>query len=333
MSQEPPSSESTGSLAPGQRVGGGRYELKQFLGKGGMGEVWLAWDSRLEENAALKFLPPDIRNDPAALEDMRRETRKSHQLSHPNIIRIHDLFEADDETPFISMEYVDGPSLAKHKAAQPQRCFTWEAVQPLVRQLCEALEYAHARGVIHRDLKPGNIMLDAGGCLKLADFGIAASLSDLPSRRTGGYGVSGTPAYMSPQQLDGKAPQPADDIYSLGATLYELLTSKPPFHSGDIAHQTRQLAPDSLENRLAELGVSNVVPPEVSSVVAACLAKTPGQRPPSARAVAERIGLELAPAARVEGSLGKQVALMAAMAVLACAVAGAWYSRRPPPDA
>jgi sugar lactone lactonase YvrE len=178
---------------------------------------------------------------------------------------------------------------------------SWDYLRPLVAQLCAALEYAHGEKVIHRDLKPANLMVDSRGRLKLADFGIAAVASDSMSRISMRHSTSGTLPYMSPQQLTGKRPQPADDIYALGATLYELLTGKPPFHTGDITHQVLHQAPELMEERLAALEMQNDIPQDVSALVTACLGKEPGQRPESARAVAEWIGLELEVKPSAEG--------------------------------
>ncbi|MBI5775466.1 MAG: DUF1080 domain-containing protein [Verrucomicrobia bacterium] len=282
------------SLAAGQTVGGGRYRLKSPLGRGGMGVVWLVEDLSLGEGVALKFLLPEISHDAVALDELRREVRKSRKLTHPNIIRIHDFHEPPGETPFISMEYVSGENLNALRLKQPDRVFTWEFLAPLVRQLCDALDYAHGEKVIHRDLKPANMMLDGKGRLKLADFGIAALVSDSSSSRIAvSSPTSGTVTHMSPQQLDGGVPCAADDVYALGATLYELLTSRPPFYSGDIAHQVRTLPAKPLNEQLAENFVVNPIPPAVGAMVLACLAKDPAQRPASARTVAGRVGLAL----------------------------------------
>jgi streptogramin lyase len=284
--------EST-SLQPGQRFGNGRFVLVRFLGRGGMGEVWLAQDERLHEQVALKFLPSEIRGDPVALDDLRRETARSHKLTHPNIVRIHDLHEDPDGTAFIVMEYVDGPTLAALRLEQPNRVCEWNFLRPLLEQLCAALDYAHREKVIHRDLKPANMMVDGKGRLKLADFGIAAVASDSMSRVFAKHSTSGTLLYMSPQQLAGRRPQATDDIYALGATLYELLTGKPPFYTGDITHQVLHEPPEPMEERLAALEIQNEIPPDAAALIMACLGKEPGQRPQSALAVAEWIGLEV----------------------------------------
>src|SRR5215218_6776190 len=124
------------SLAEGFLVGGGRFTLRRMLGRGGMGVVWLARDEQLHEDVALKFLPPEIRHDAVALDDLRRETARSRRLTHPNIIRIHDFYKAEHEA-FISMEFVDGPNLADLHVAQKDRVFTWDYLVPIVQQLCE----------------------------------------------------------------------------------------------------------------------------------------------------------------------------------------------------
>lgn len=278
------------ALATGSRVGGGRFTLLRLLGQGGMGVVWLARDEHLREEVALKFLPPEIRHDAVALDDLRRETSRSRKLTHSQIIRIHDLYKVEQEA-FISMEYVDGSNLSELRLEKPDRVLSWKFLEPLVKQLCEALDYAHKENIVHRDLKPANMMLDRRGRLKLADFGVAAIVSDSVSRVSmGRHLLSGTASYMSPQQLDGQLPQVTDDIYSLGSTLYELLTSRAPFFTGDIAHQVRTLAPQSIEKRLSQLRINNPVPPAVSAMIMACLSKDPQQRPQSARVVSERIG-------------------------------------------
>jgi serine/threonine protein kinase len=289
-------------LQPGQKIGLARFTLVRQLGQGGMGVVWLAQDEKLGESVALKFLPPEVRADPVALDDLRRETLRSRKLSHPHIVRIHDFHDAEGEAPFISMEYVDGSNLVGLRMQQPERVLTWELLRPLVKQLCAALDYAHSEGVIHRDLKPANVMLDRKGRLKLADFGIAAVVSESVSR-VSVQKTSGTLAYMSPQQLVGKRPTVADDIYALGATLYELLTSKPPFYTGDLTHQILHVANERPEERLVALGIANPIPADVAALIMACLAKEPGQRPQSARAVAACVGLELdsQPVAEKEG--------------------------------
>ena len=185
------------------------YRIVEKLGGGGMGVVYKAEDNRLHRFVALKFLPPEVAADEIALNDLRRETIESQRLSHPHIMRIHDLYESPGEPAFISMEYVDGPNVRNLLGKQAQHLFSWDFLRPLIVQLCSALEYAHSEKVIHRDLKPSNLMLDAKGRLKLADFGIAATMSDSMSRvsqHTKDKDTSGTLNYMSPQQMRGDSP-------------------------------------------------------------------------------------------------------------------------------
>jgi hypothetical protein len=278
-------------FAPGENLFG-RYTLKAILGRGGMGIVWRAFDEHLERDVALKFLPELIVLDHAALDELKRETKRNLELTHHNIVRIYD-FAHEDQTACISMEYVDGATLSALRVEREAKVFKVAELQPLVAQFCHALEYAHARArIVHRDLKPANLMVNASEQLKITDFGIARSLSDsvsMLSRKA----TSGTLLYMSPQQLDGERPSSLDDIYAFGATLYELLTSKPPFYSGAIETQVREKTPLPLAARRRELNIGNddAVPDDWEQTIAACLAKDPAQRPQSAAELAARLGL------------------------------------------
>ena len=258
----------------------GRYKLKKILGRGGMGVVWLAHDEDLERDIALKFLPEVVAADAQAIRDLKRETRRSLELTYPHIIRIYD-FVKDATNAAISMEFVEGKTLATLRVEQPDGHFETKDVEEWVGQMCDALAYAHRSAqVVHRDLKPANLMIDARGELKVADFGIAASVSDSVSRVSVQAGSSGTPVYMSPQQMMGEMPAVADDIYAFGATVYELLTGRPPFYSGNVMMQVMNKVPPSMTRRRQELSVSGVTIPENwETTVAACLAKEPGDRP------------------------------------------------------
>jgi hypothetical protein len=280
-------------FAPGERLFG-RYTLKSILGRGGMGIVWRAFDEHLERDVALKFLPELIVLDHAALDELKRETKRNLELTHHNIVRIYD-FAHEDQTACISMEYVDGATLSALRVEREAKIFKVAELQPLVAQFCHALDYAHTKArIVHRDLKPANLMVNADEQLKITDFGIARSLSDSVSMLSL-RSTSGTLLYMSPQQLDGDRPSSLDDIYSFGATLFELLTSKPPFFSGAIETQIREKPVPSVTTRRHELNIANedLVPAEWEKTIAQCLAKDPAQRPQSARELA--IGLGLAP--------------------------------------
>ena len=278
-------------FATGQKVFG-RYMLKKILGRGGMGVVWLARDEKLEREIALKFLPEVVALDARAVLDLKRETRRALELTHPHIVRIHDFID-DNQTAAIAMEYVAGDSLAKLALDQPNHVFAPGRLQEWMRQLCSALDYAHNKAqIVHRDLKPANLMVDARGDLKIADFGIAASVSDSVSRVSVRAGSSGTPVYMSPQQMMGDKPAVTDDIYALGATLYDLLSGKPPFHSGNILAQVQGKEAQRLNARRAEFGFGGEpVPAEWEQTIAACLAKEARDRPQSVREFVQRLGL------------------------------------------
>jgi serine/threonine protein kinase/Tfp pilus assembly protein PilF len=310
--------------AAGGQMVFGRYTLVKVLGRGGMGIVWLAHDEELERDVALKFLPDLMIQDRALLDQLKRETKRSLELTHPHIVRIHD-FVHDERSGCISMEYVDGETLSNLRAEKEQKVFEPSEIAEWIGQLCDALDYAHNRAkIIHRDLKPTNLMVNQRGDLKITDFGIARSLADSATRLTSEQGRSGTLVYMSPQQLNGERGTHLDDIYSLGATVYELLTSKPPFYSGNIDRQICERVAPSLTERRKELDVE---PASVSKLwedaVAACLVKDPSQRPQSAAEVAQRLQLASSQARtrRAPGKSSNRKALLiggvAALAVLA----------------
>lgn len=286
--------------AAGQRVFG-RYVLVRILGRGGMGVVWAAHDATLGEDVALKFLPDAVRWDPAAFEDLKAETRRARQLTHPNIVRIHDFVE-DGGAAAISMELVSGKTLSELRLEKANKVLEPADIAPWLPQLCAALDYAHLQAhVVHRDLKPSNLMLTDSGVLKLADFGVARSLADSLTRAS--MMSAGTLVFMSPQQAMGEEPTPADDIYALGATLYELLAGKPPFHTGDVRLQLFQRKPDSLAMRRRAAGAGRI-PASWEKTVAACLAKRPEERPLGAGDVAVRVAAVKPRAGNIFGSLG-----------------------------
>jgi serine/threonine protein kinase len=269
-----------------------RYELLRTLGRGGFGVVWHGKDRELDIDVALKFLADHIAASPDSVDDLKRETRYSLRLTHPHIVRIYNFIQ-EGSLVGISMEYVSGGTLPQLRASRHQRSLPVRDIAPLIAQLCDALEYAHTKPrIVHRDLKPGNLMLDARGELKIADFGISRSISDSHTRLTSQGDTSGTLAYMSPQQMMGEPPKPTDDIYSLGATIYDLLTGKPPFHTGDIVRQALNVLPPRMDVRRRDLEIDGEpIPEEWEEVVAACLAKEAIDRPSSAALVAERLGL------------------------------------------
>ncbi len=220
-------------LAPGDVVAG-RYEVLGALGAGGMGVVYAARDRELNEVIALKVLrapPPSGTEDPAALDRFRRELRITRRLSHPNVVRTHDIGAAGDRGGrFITMEYVDGWSLAQlleHRGTLPV-----PVVFVLGKQLCRALAAVHSHGVIHRDIKPQNVLIGREGDVKLTDFGIA-QLEHPAAREHAGRGADGTLPYMAPEQILGEALDARTDLYATAAVLYECLTGRPPYLGRD----------------------------------------------------------------------------------------------------
>jgi hypothetical protein len=271
-----------------------RYQIQQRIGRGGMGVVYLGIDTKTQDKVAVKFIPDAIKSDEAAISELRSETRKGRRLTHRNIVSILELLDDNGEDPpAIIMEYIDGPTLSALRIKQPGQIFEVDArFKDWVDQLLNALDYAHETArIVHRDLKPANIMVNSAGVLKVADFGIACSMRDSVSRVSVSQNNSaGTLLYMSPQQYMGRVPCESDDIYALGATLYELLTGKPPFHSGKVEQQLKEKIPPSVADRRAELGVKGApIPPAWETVIAACLEKQPQNRPISITAI--RAGL------------------------------------------
>src|SRR5436309_2493798 len=259
-----------------------------------MGIVWLARDEELGRDVALKFLPDLMIQDRAAFDQLKHETKRCLELTHPHIVRIHD-FIHDERSGGISMEYIDGETLSNLRSEKERKVFEPDEIAAWISQLCDALDYAHNHAkIIHCDLKPANLMVNQRGDLKISDFGIARSLGDSVSRLTLDQGRSGTLVYMSPQQLNGERCTHLDDVYSLGASIYELLTSKPPFYSGNIDRQICERVAPSMTERRKELEIEPaLVPQPWEDAVAACLAKDPSRRPQSAAEVAQR--LQLAP--------------------------------------
>jgi len=238
-----------------------RYEIIRKLGQGSFGAVYLAYDRQMEIQKALKIIPEALSNDKEAMLSLKKEAAIMVKLNHPNIVRVYD-FHHNAEIKYIDMEYVDGVSLADLKLEKENKKFPEEEVKKYALQIAEGLAYAHNQRVIHKDIKPQNIMLTQDGTIKLMDFGIAETVHSSMSRLKN-TGSSGTLVYMSPEQLRGKDVGKESDIYSLGATLYELLTGNPPFYQGDITYQIINETPKPIE------GISQ----QMNDVVLKCLEK------------------------------------------------------------
>src|SRR5918993_364235 len=254
-----------------------RYRIVGLLGKGGMGEVYRADDLKLGQPVALKFLPESLLSDGAALARFHREVRVARQVSHKNVCRVYDIGETDGRH-FLSMEYIKGEelsSLLRRIGSLPVD----KSIQ-LARQICAGLNAAHEAGVLHRDLKPANIMIDGDGNARILDFGLAGLAEEFGEDEL----AAGTPAYMAPEQLEGKEQTVKTDIYSLGLVLYELFTSKKAFEAKSLAEliemRRNNTAPTSLSSLVKD------VDPLIERVVERCLQTDPALRPSSALQVA-----------------------------------------------
>ena len=263
------------------------YEILEKLGEGGMGEVWLARDTRLDREVAIKVLSPEVAADPERLERFRREAKAVAALNHPNIVTIHSV-EEDGDVPFFTMEYVEGETLS--------RIIPKEGLDPgrfldLAIPITDAVSAAHESGITHRDLKPGNIMVSGRGQLKVLDFGLAKvsreeskkvhSDSHLETEFLTTEGqVLGTTPYMSPEQLKGKPVDQRSDIFSLGTILYAMATGKHPF----LADSSAEVISSILSHHPPEVSdIKDDLPDYLSGVIKRCLEKDPEDRYPSAR--------------------------------------------------
>jgi serine/threonine-protein kinase len=252
-----------------------RYRIERLIGRGGMGTVYLAHDEVLDERVALKVISSLIADDPGAMiARFRREAAAARRISSPNVVRIHDIGEADGGLVYISMEYLVGQTLAK--IVETRHPMPIDGVLGLVDQVCTGLAAAHQGGVIHRDLKPGNVLVGDRDAVKIIDFGLAKS-GFLDGMTVTGM-MLGTPAYMAPEQVKGLEVDERTDIYALGALTYFVVTGRPPFsgatpiaigfaHCATPPRPPRELRPD--------------LPPALEAAILAALEKEPEKRPKS----------------------------------------------------
>jgi len=252
----------------------GRYRIEQVLGRGGMGVVYKATDTQLDETVAIKTLPGDVMmRSPEDLERFKREIRLARKITHRNVLRTYDYGEAEG-VYFISMEFVRGYTLSELVDEAPSRQMPSRATVGIARQICRGLHAAHEQGIIHRDIKPQNVLIDAKGEVKLMDFGIAR-MAEAPEAMTQAGLIIGTPHYMSPEQVQGSQLDARSDVYSMGVLIYELLVGKRPFESSSLtgvltAHITEKPKPP-IDQR-PEIGR------ELSLIVMRCLEKAPAAR-------------------------------------------------------
>lgn len=312
-----------GSPTPGDSVG--PYRLLGILGRGGMGVVYLAEDPRLDRKVALKLLPRWLSADPRAGERFVAEARAASGLDHPNIATIYEIDETEDGRRYIAMAHYEGETLADRIARGPLEV---EEAVDIAAQVADGLAAAHARGIVHRDVKPGNVMLTPDGTVRILDFGVAKMTTGRTLTRTGA--TPGTVAYMSPEQTRGGELDGRSDLWSLGVLLHEMLAGERPFRAGGseaLVYQIRHDDPEELEELRPE------VPDRLSRVVERCLEKDPSRRPAAASELAAALRGEAPPGPSGPGWRPGRRALAAALAVatLLAAAYGSWHLLRGPP--
>ena len=267
------------------RLVGGRYEVGHLLGYGGMAEVHLGRDVRLGRRVALKILRSDLARDPSFQTRFRREAQSAGSLNHPSIVAVYDTGEdaipngngGSEIVPFIVMEYVEGRTLREVLSTETR--LEPDRAMEIVAEICAALDFSHRHGIIHRDIKPGNVMITKTGAVKVMDFGIARAMADEAATMTQTASVIGTAQYLSPEQARGETVDARSDVYSTGCLLYELITGPPPFQGDSpvaVAYQhVRESAP-------VPSSINPGVPRALDSIVMKALAKNPMNRYQSA---------------------------------------------------
>lgn len=259
-----------------------RYELVRLVGSGGMGQVWVAFDTALHREVAVKLVDVDASQDPVAEERFRREATATASLSHDHVVTVFD-FGTDGPVAFLVMELLPGPTVAELVRQGPLEV---DRALELAEHAAAALAASHAVGVVHRDIKPGNLMLDGRGRLMVVDFGIARLAEATAARLTATSAVVGSAHYIAPEQASGEAATPATDLYALGCVLMAMLTGEPPFsaeHPLATLQQHLGTPPPRVRDRRPD------VPAEVDALVADLLAKDPAERPAGAEDVRRRI--------------------------------------------
>ncbi|WP_314254486.1 serine/threonine-protein kinase [Streptomyces sp. DSM 40907] len=270
------------------RLIGDRYQLATILGQGGMGQVWTAYDRRLDRRVAVKLLRPDKVAGPGTVaEELRRrfvrECRVTAQVDHPGLVTVHDAGSDGDEL-FLVMGYVEGADLADHLAEHDP--YPWQWAVAVVAQLCSVLSAVHAVPIVHRDLKPRNVMVRPDGTVLVLDLGVASVMDTDTTRLTSTGSPIGSPAYMAPEQAMGGAVGPYTDLYALGVLLYELLSGNVPFAGSTalgVLHRHLYEPPLPVRQMRPE------IPPELEKLLLHLLAKDPQDRPSSAQEVYEAL--------------------------------------------
>lgn len=246
-----------------------RYEITGMLGKGGMGSVYKAYDHLLKRPVAYKVLASSIAKEQNAREQLLNEARAAAALNHPNIVTVYDL-GYDGDNAFICMELIEGESYQSILRKQ-----TWLELAEVLHWLvsvCQGLDHAHSRGIVHRDLKPSNVLLTVDHRVKLLDFGLARPAEEEQKAESWAFSMSGTPKYISPEAIQGRPTDARSDVYSLGATLYELLVGRAPFTEGNLLMHHLHTPPPPLRSKRTEIDE------KLEELTLLCLAKSPGDR-------------------------------------------------------
>ena len=281
-------SSRAGIFEPGEELGP-RFVIEDLLGEGGMGRVYKAYDRELDRFVALKVLQPDLASDPQIIQRFKHELLLASRISHKNILRIHDLSEADG-VKFITMAFVDGQDL--HDILKKERPLPLDRSLKFARQLCEALDAAHAEGVVHRDFKPHNVLVGGGDQVFVSDFGLATSFetAKMGMTRTGAF--VGTPRYMSPEQVEGGKIDHRSDLYSLGLVIYEMVTGDVPFAGESTWQVMYQRVKDKPKDPKV---IKPDLPDWVARIVMHCLERDPALRYQSAREILTDIDAHRSP--------------------------------------
>jgi serine/threonine-protein kinase len=260
-------------LTPGSLFAS-RYRIEQILGRGGMGVVYKATDTQLDETVAIKTLPGDVmQRSPEDLERFKREIRLARKITHRNVLRTYDYGEADG-VYFISMEFVRGYTLSELLDEAPSHRMAPRVAMGIARQICRGLQAAHEQGIIHRDIKPQNVLIDHKGEVKVMDFGIARMAEAKEGMTQAGL-IVGTPHYMSPEQVQGKQLDPRSDVYSIGILLYEMLAGDKPFKAPSL---TAILTAHIMEKPAPLIDIRPDVGRQINDIIMRCLAKEPNER-------------------------------------------------------